>query len=173
MSCNICRISCIFNFRVDSFPYFITFRHGVSLSAMSSVTSPTRRVKARNKAPSENETTSHITAPNRYQTSAGPAPGTAQDRSLSNVGHSQMLAHNKNIEASRSMRPSSVLDRTQPSTRRTMLSESRGGPHYQNYPQFLSLPETLTLQLGFLWAGLRDAFRWELVAKLLLSSVFS
>jgi hypothetical protein len=56
-------------------------------------------------------------------------------------------------------------------TRQTMLNESRGGPHYQNYPQFLSLPETLTLQLGFLWSGLRDAFRFDLLAKLLISSV--
>ena len=133
---------------------------------MSSVTSPTRRVKQRNQALFEKETPGHVTAPNRYQTSAA-----AQDRSLNDAGHSQILAHRKDIGASKSILTSSVLDPTQPLTRQPMINESRRPPHYQNYPQFLSLLETLTLQVSFLWAGLRDAFRWDLLVKLLASSV--
>lgn len=33
------------------------------------------------------------------------------------------------------------------------------------YPTFLSLPETLSLQLSYLSKGLFDAFRWDLVVS--------
>ena len=32
------------------------------------------------------------------------------------------------------------------------------------YPRFLSLPETLLLQVSWAWKGLIDAFRWDIVA---------
>ncbi|KAI0060794.1 hypothetical protein BV25DRAFT_1992601 [Artomyces pyxidatus] len=47
------------------------------------------------------------------------------------------------------------------------------GPRYtsarSSYPTFLSLPDTLKLQAGWAWRGLVDAFRWDIVVKLVLS----
>ena len=40
-----------------------------------------------------------------------------------------------------------------------------------SYPVFLSLHDTLKLQIGWAWRGLVDAFRWDLVIGLMTRNV--
>lgn len=134
---------------------------------MSSASSPTRRVKTRKQAVPENESSRPLTASltSRNPTSATPTGArSARDGSLKDSGYNHGI-----YSQSRPMQVSSVPQRSQQLPRQTMQYDVGAAPHLQNYPQFLSFVETLTLQLGFLWAGLRDSFRWDLLVKLLLS----
>jgi hypothetical protein len=40
-----------------------------------------------------------------------------------------------------------------------------------SYPAFLSIQDTLKLQVGWAWRGLVDAFRWDIVISLMSRNV--
>lgn len=113
---------------------------------------------------------------NRYQAGVAPtAPAnSARGGSLNDSNYTHGI-HSKHIDPLKSTGTPSVLpSNPQQLPRQTFMStqyQPGRGPHQQNYPQFLSLVETVSLQLGFLWSGLRDAFRWDLLVKLLVSDV--
>ena len=72
-----------------------------------------------------------------------------------------ILRHRQEIHRTRHY---STQPPQQPVTPRTASARA-------SYPVFLSIPDTLKLQIGWAWRGLMDAFRWDVVIDLMTRHV--